>query len=61
MLVGAFFWSFWPNSHDVTVVNFNWACALFVGIMGIASVIYLVYARKVFEGPVAKVEGREYE
>lgn len=57
----SFFWSFWPNSHDIAAVTFNWACVLFVGIMGIASVIYLVYARKVFEGPVVKVEGRAYE
>lgn len=53
----AFFWSFWPNSHDVTAENFNWACVIFVGLLSVAGVIYLVHARKVYEGPVAKVVG----
>lgn len=55
----SFFWSFWPNSHAVTVENFNWACVLFVGLMGLSCVLYLVQARHVYEGPVVKVEGHK--
>jgi choline transport protein len=58
--IWAFFWSFWPNSMQVTAVNFNWACVLFVGLMGISGVLYVVHARKVYEGPVVKVEGRKF-
>ena len=55
----AFFWSFWPNTFAPTVQTFNWAVVLFVGVMGIACVVYFVHARKYYEGPVAKVEGRQ--
>ncbi|KAK5003125.1 hypothetical protein LTR28_010562 [Elasticomyces elasticus] len=56
----SFFWSFWPNQAHVTATNFNWACVLFVGLMGIAGALYAFHARHVYEGPVVKVEGREY-
>lgn len=51
----AFFWSFWPNEYQPTAVTFNWACALFVGAMAIATVYYWTYGRRTYEGPVAKV------
>jgi choline transport protein len=56
--VWSFFWSFWPNAAAVTPQNFNWACVLFVGIIGSACILYYVHARKIYEGPVAKVQGR---
>jgi hypothetical protein len=56
----SFFWSFWPNAHDVNAENFNWASVLFVGLMGISAVLYWVHARKVYDGPVVKVEGRKF-
>ena len=59
--VWGFFWSFWPNSYNVTALNFNWACVLFVGLMAISVLVYVVSARKVYEGPVAKVEGRRMD
>ena len=55
----SFFWSFWPNSYSVDALNFNWACVLFVGLMGVSGILYAVHARKVYEGPVVKVEGRK--
>lgn len=55
----SFFWSFWPNSYDITAQNFNWACVLFVGLMGLSCVMYFVQARHVYAGPVVKVEGRK--
>lgn len=54
----SFFWSFWPNSHNINAQNFNWACVIFVGLMLISSVLYAVKARHIYEGPVAKVQGR---
>ena len=58
--IWSFFWSFWPNSMHVTAKNFNWACVLFTGLMSISGVLYIVHARKVYEGPVVKVEGRKF-
>lgn len=52
----AFFWSFWPNSYEVTAENFNWACVLFVALMGLGVVLYFTHARKIYDGPVALVE-----
>lgn len=51
----AFFWSFWPNSYQPTVQMFNWSSVLFSGVMIIAALVYVFWARKVYEGPVAKV------
>ncbi len=56
-----FFWSFWPNAFHVHAINFNWACVLFGGLMAISVLVYTVHARKVYEGPVAKVEGRRFD
>lgn len=50
-----FIFSFFPNAYHVTPVNFNWACVLFVGLMGFASIMYVFHARHVYEGPVVKV------
>jgi choline transport protein len=56
--IWAFFWSFFPNSYQVVATNFNWACVLFVGLMGVSVILFTVHARKVYDGPVALVEGR---
>lgn len=56
--VWAFFWSFWPNSYMPVATTFNWASVLFVGLMGVSVVLYMVHARKVYDGPVSTVEGR---
>jgi len=51
----AFVWSLFPNAYAVTPQNFNWASVLFVGLMGVAAVLYWTGARHTYEGPVAKV------
>ncbi|KAE8140473.1 amino acid transporter [Aspergillus pseudotamarii] len=56
----AFFWSFWPVNRQVTAETLNWAPVLFVGVMGISGVLYWLVARKVYEGPVVKVEGLKF-
>ena len=57
----SFFWSFWPNAFEPTPQTFNWACVLFVGLIGIAGILYVTHARHVYEGPVVKVIGRQYQ
>ena len=39
----------------------NWAVVIFAGVMVIASVTFVVHARKVYDGPVAKVRKLEQE
>jgi choline transport protein len=56
-----FIWSFFPNAYQVTPENFNWACVLFVGLMGLGSIMYVVHARHVYEGPVVKVISAEQD
>ena len=34
----------------------NWACLITAAVVGFAVAYYLVYARKVFKGPVVEVE-----
>lgn len=50
----AFFWSFWPNSYSITADNFNWACVLFIGMVGLALGLYHLDAKHEYEGPVVK-------
>lgn len=52
----AFFWSFWPNQYHVVPTNMNFAVVLFVGLLGLSLILYFTHARKVYEGPVAKVK-----
>lgn len=51
----SFFWSFWPNGYEPTAQTMNYAVVLFSGVMVLSAVTYFVRARKVYEGPVAKV------
>ena len=39
----------------------NWAVVIFAGVMVIASVAFVVHARKVYDGPVARVRKLEHE
>lgn len=54
----AFFWSFWPNSYSITAENFNWACVLFVALMGVAAGLYILDTTLEYEGPVVKTVAR---
>lgn len=49
----------WPVEVPVTAANFNWAAVMFVGIMFLASLYYVVWGRKVYEGPVVYTRSRE--
>lgn len=54
----AFFWSFWPQTASPNAGDFNWAIALFGVIVLGSGIYYIGWARKVYTGPVALVEGR---
>lgn len=53
--IWSFFWSFWPAVKDVQPVTMNWAVAIFAGVMTLALVLYVLHARHVYDGPVARV------
>lgn len=56
--IWSLFWSFWPNAYEPNATDFNWACVVFVGLMFLGTVYYLLHARKIYDGPVAIVEGK---
>lgn len=54
-----FFWSFWPQSTPVTASGFNWASAIFVGVLITAVVHFVFVGHRKYHGPVVLVEGRK--
>lgn len=50
------FFSFWPSFAQVTVQNMNWAVLVTSVIAGMSIVYYVVWARKVYRGPVVEVD-----
>ena len=49
----------WPVYLPVTAQNFNWAVVMFSGIMILSGIYYIIWARKVYKGPVVFVRPRE--
>ncbi|KAF2718641.1 amino acid transporter [Polychaeton citri CBS 116435] len=49
----------WPIEVPVTAENFNWAPVMFVGIMILSALYYILWARKIYKGPVFLVRPRE--
>lgn len=49
------FFAFWPVKYNPTVAELNWAPVMFVGILAMAGIYYLAYARHVYVGPVVLV------
>ncbi|OQO02777.1 hypothetical protein B0A48_11059 [Cryoendolithus antarcticus] len=52
----SFFWSFWPQAIPITADGFNWASAIFVGVILVATVHYFVSGHKTYHGPVTLVK-----
>ena len=44
-----------PTAVPVTLATFNWAPVMFGGVVVLATVYYIVYARKVYDGPVVYI------
>ena len=51
--------SCFPNAVPVTTSTANWAPLVWVGVIGVAAVVYLVHGKKLYTPPVAFVEGRK--
>ncbi|KAK5125447.1 hypothetical protein LTR85_000556 [Meristemomyces frigidus] len=45
-----------PTEVPVTLATMNWSPVMFVGVVLLALLYYVMYARKIYEGPVAYVE-----
>lgn len=61
----AFVYSCWaivfvcfPVALPVTAQSMNWAIVMFTGVLVIATAYYFLHGRKVYEGPVVFVQGR---
>jgi amino acid transporter len=53
-----FFWAFWPQTYPITASGFNWAIAIYVATLIIATGYYFSKGNK-YNGPVVLVEGRK--
>ncbi|KAI0192643.1 amino acid transporter-like protein [Xylaria flabelliformis] len=53
-LTYVFFFSFWPPFREVTPQNFNWAVLVFGTVVSFSIVYYMVWARKIYTGPVVE-------
>ena len=52
----AFFFSFWPQTAEVTVVNMNWACLVWGFAMLFCTLWYRLRAHKYYAGPIRETE-----
>ena len=50
-----FVFAFFPGTPTPTLSQMNWAVLIYGGIMGFAVIYYMVWARKVYDGPVEYV------
>jgi len=64
----AFVYSCWaiifvcfPVALPVSAQSMNWAIVMFTGVLVIATVYYGTHGRKVYDGPVVFVQGRDLE
>ncbi|KAI0393304.1 putative GABA permease [Xylariaceae sp. FL0594] len=58
-LIYIFFFSFWPSFREVNAANFNYAVVVFSAVVAFFTFCYLVWARKLYTGPV--IETRQQE
>lgn len=45
-----------PGVYPVTTKNFNWAPVMFGGVLFLSLSYYAVYARRIYQGPVVKIQ-----
>ncbi|GAB1197727.1 hypothetical protein APSETT444_007030 [Aspergillus pseudonomiae] len=57
LLVLSIVWtfSFFPLTREVDATTMNWGVVIFVSVIIFSLVYYLIYARKVYKGPVVRV------
>lgn len=55
-MIIVFIFAFWPPALPVGPASMNYACLVFGGTVLLSIVWYIVYARKVYQGPVVEIE-----
>ena len=55
-MIIVFLFAFWPPAPPVGPASMNYACLVFGGTVLLSIVWYIVYARKVYQGPVVEIE-----
>jgi amino acid transporter len=55
-IIPVFIFSFFPPTTNPTPDNMNWACAMFGGIIILATVYYIIWGRKQYTPPNETVE-----
>lgn len=55
-IVFILFFSFWPSYYNVTPQNMNWAVLVFSAVFVFSVLYYMVWARKVYNGPVVETD-----
>lgn len=55
-LIVILFFSFWPPATPVAAATMNYSSVMLGGVLIFSVLYYVVYARKVFQGPVAETE-----
>lgn len=54
-LIFVFFFSFWPATREVTPESMNWAVLVFGAVICFSMLYYVVWARKVYSGPIVEM------
>lgn len=60
-LIFVFFFSFWPSYAQVTPATMNWAILVTGAIALFSTTYYLVWARKIYQGPVIETNGEHLQ
>ncbi|KAK4506653.1 hypothetical protein PRZ48_000385 [Zasmidium cellare] len=55
-IVPVLFFAFWPVARPVTPAGFNWSSVMFVGVLLVALMHYVLFARHTYTGPVVLVK-----
>jgi len=55
-MVVILFFSFWPTAMDPTVQTMNFSSVMLVGVIVISVLYYIIWARKVYTGPIIEIE-----
>jgi amino acid transporter len=56
VLIVIWVFSFFPLTKEVDVTTMNWGVAIFGGVVMVSLGYYVIYARKVYKGPVTRVK-----
>lgn len=55
VLLVIWIFSFFPLNKDVDPTTMNWSVVIFGGVVAVSLGYYVIYARRVYKGPVMRV------